>query len=300
MKVTSPARRVAAMIACAACASCGGSEAAPAAAAAIDTSPLGGDRPVEPYVPASYKQGTPTPLVILLHGFGAAGVLEELIFRLKGTAEEKGFLYLAPDGTINAEDKRFWNATDACCDFDGTGVDDVGYLRGLIDEAKARFTVDPKRVFITGHSNGGFMSFRMACDQADVVAAIASLAGSTWLDPTKCSPTEPVSVLEIHGTKDEDVLYEGMPTTPGFPGAKATVAEWAGRGGCDAAPDTSAPPIDISSKIAGAETSIERYNGCDKGGGAELWTMNGEGHIPGTNDAFGPAIIDFLFAHPKP
>jgi polyhydroxybutyrate depolymerase len=285
----------------AACSSAEPSE--PDAIQPIDLSPLGGDRPVDPYVPASYKPGTPTPLVILLHGFGAAGVLQELVYRLKPVAEERGFLYLAPDGTENSESKRFWNATDACCDFEGSGVDDVAYLRGLIDEAKKRFTVDPKRVFVTGHSNGGFMSFRMACDQADVVAAIASLAGSTWKDPSKCSPSEPVSVLAIHGTADEDVLYEGEATTPeyaGYPGAKATIAEWAERAGCDPTPDTTAPPIDISEKIAGAETSITRYKDCQPGGAAELWTMEGEGHIPATGEDFGASIIDFFYAHPKP
>jgi polyhydroxybutyrate depolymerase len=210
-------------------------------------------------------------------------------------------LYLTPDGTLNADKRRFWNATDACCDFGGTGVDDVGYLRGLIDEAKARFSVDPRRVYFVGHSNGGFMSFRMACDQAGVVAGIASLAGSTWLDPAKCNPSEPVSVLHIHGTEDDTVLYDGEPGPPGHPSARATVAEWAKRGGCDAAPDTAAPNLDLSADVEGAETEIERYSkGCDPGGGAELWTMKGEGHLPGTNDTFSPAIVDFLFAHPKP
>jgi polyhydroxybutyrate depolymerase len=267
----------------------------------LDLSPLGGDRPVDPYVPASYEHGTPAPLVILLHGFGAAGILQELVFRLKIVSDEQGFLYLTPDGTLNADGMRFWNATDACCDFGNTGVDDVAYLRDLVKEAKARFSVDPKRVYFVGHSNGGFMAYRMACDEAASVAAVASLAGSTWFDPAKCNPSEPVSVLQIHGTQDDTVLYDGMMGERNYPSAKATVVEWAERGGCDATPDTSAPNLDISADVDGAETKIERYTaGCDPGGGAELWTMLGEGHIPGTNDAFSPAIVDFLFAHPKP
>lgn len=277
-------------------------EPAPPATKPLDLSPLGGDRPVEPYVPASYDHGTPTPLVILLHGFGASGLLQELVFRLRDVSEARGFLYLMPDGTIDQDGKRFWNATDACCDRFGAGVDDVAYLRGLIEEAKERFSVDAKRVYLVGHSNGGFMAHRMACDEADLVAGIASLAGSTWLDPAKCKPSEPVGALQIHGTEDTSVLYEGQVGADGVghPSAEETVARWASLNGCDTTPDTSAAPVDFSPDVDGPETTIERYAGCEGGGAAELWAMVGERHVPGLNESFSPSIIDFFFAHAKP
>jgi polyhydroxybutyrate depolymerase len=268
----------------------------------IDLSPLGGDRPVEPYVPASYRPGTPAPLIILLHGFGASGLLQELVFRLREVSDDRGFLYLMPDGTLDQDDRRFWNATDACCNLYGSEVDDVAYLRGLIDEAKERFSVDPKRVYLVGHSNGGYMAHRMACDEAGVIAAVASLAGSTWLDPAKCKPSEPVSVLQIHGTEDTAVLYEGESVIGeiGYPGAEATVARWAELNGCNPTPDTSAAPIDFSPDVGGPETTITRYAGCENGSQSELWAMVGERHVPGLNETFSPAIVDFLFDHPKP
>jgi polyhydroxybutyrate depolymerase len=90
---------------------------------------------------------------------------------------------------------RFWNATDACCDVDASGVDDSSYLAGLINEIGSHVAVDPRRVFVVGHSNGAFMSYRMACDHADTIAAIVSLAGAPPADPAACRPTEPVAIL---------------------------------------------------------------------------------------------------------
>jgi polyhydroxybutyrate depolymerase len=285
-------------------AACSSAEPAPAPLEQepIDLSPLGGDRPVEPYVPASYKPETPAPLVILLHGFGASGLLQELVFRLREVSEERGFLYLMPDGTLDADGKRFWNATDACCNRYGSEVDDVAYLRALIAEAKERFSVDPKRVYLVGHSNGGFMAHRMACDEAGAVAAVASLAGSTWLDPARCKPSEPVAVLQIHGTEDTSVLFEGELTSAeiGYPGADETTARWAELNGCDPTPQ-SAAPIDFSPDVDGPETTITRFTaGCDGASGAELWTMVGERHVPGLSKSFSPAIVDFFFDHAKP
>ena len=105
--------------------------------------------------------------------------------KFRPLAEARGFLYCYPDGTIDRWGNRFWNATDACCDFGNTGVDDAGYLRGVIEEIARRFAVDRKRVYLIGHSNGGFMAYRMACQSADLIAGIASLAGTTFLEPSQ-------------------------------------------------------------------------------------------------------------------
>ncbi len=148
------------------------------------------------------------PLVVLLHGLGSSGATMEEYFQLQPLAESKGFLLALPDGTKHADGARFWNATDACCGF-GSTVDDVAYLGSVIDEVEGARNVDRSRVYVMGHSNGGFMSYRMACDVADRVAAIASVAGATWADPSKCTPSEPVSVLQVHGTADEGIRYDG-------------------------------------------------------------------------------------------
>jgi polyhydroxybutyrate depolymerase len=109
-------------------------------------------------------------------------------------ADARGVLYAAPDGRLEPGGARFWSATDACCNFVGAPDDDSAYLRGLIDQIDAHpdIAVDRDRIFFAGLSNGGFMSHRMACDHADLVAAIASQAGAAFNDPARCLPASPV------------------------------------------------------------------------------------------------------------
>jgi polyhydroxybutyrate depolymerase len=257
----------------------------------------GGDRPVTVEVPPGYDPTVPAPLLILLHGFTASGLLQEIYFQLGPIAEERGMFYAHPDGTVNADGSRFWNATDACCDFDGTGVDDSGYLAGLVDEIAATVNVDPSRVYFAGHSNGGYMSYRMACDHADRIAAIVTLAGAMWKDSSKCGASEPVSVLQVHGDQDASVAYED---TAEHPGALESVAYWAKLGGCGDTPVADSDLLDLDDGIAGADTRVERFEGCDAGLGMELWTIEGGSHIPELLPAFGTGAVDFLLAHPKP
>ncbi|MGE0323740.1 MAG: PHB depolymerase family esterase [Polyangiaceae bacterium] len=264
----------------------------------VDTSPMGGDRPVTPFVPESYDPSQPTPLIVMLHGFGANGAAEELVvLKLKPLATEKNFIYIYPDGTTGADGKRFWNATDACCDFGNTGVDDVAYIAGLIDEAKQRYNVDDKRVYVIGHSNGGFMSHRFGCDRADLVAGIASLAGEMWSDESKCAPSAPVNALQMHGTSDETVSYL---TVPGVPGAEDSVDTWATKNGCTGSLTPLGEPVDYEAGVSGSETDKLEYTECPTGGAVELWKMNGVGHIPNFTDEYRRALVDWLLAHPKP
>src|SRR5262249_57996546 len=97
----------------------------------------------------------------------------ESYLKLTPLSDARGFLYAYPDGTVDALGLRFWNATDACCDTGNTMVDDSGYLSGLIVQIEARYTVDPKRVFVVGHSNGGVIGDRLACGHRRQVAATA-------------------------------------------------------------------------------------------------------------------------------
>jgi polyhydroxybutyrate depolymerase len=267
--------------------------------------PIGGDRPVTVQVPSGAMPGVKMPLVILLHGYGVDGTVEELYFEIGTLANKHGFYFAAPSGTVDSMGNYYWNATDACCDFDMKGVDDSTYLSTVITEIEARYPIDPKRVYLVGHSNGGFMSYRMACDHGDQIAAIASLAGAMWDDVSKCPAMSTVSVAQIHGTNDTEVPYDGAPAMAPFPGAvpsaMTTVQDWVTIDGCSPTPDTSAPPLDFDGNIPGPETTITRWEqGCKPGGGVELWTMQMGTHIPGITDAGREAIIAFLYAHPKP
>ena len=288
------------------------SSATPSVSAAASTAAVvvGGDRPVTVHVPPGYDPATPAPLLIVLHGFGSSGKEHDAYFHLGEEAARRGYLYAYPDGSRDRGGDRFWNATDACCDFDPTGVDDAAYLSGIIKEIQASFSVDPKRVDVIGHSNGGFMSYALACAHADQIAAIASLAGATFVDPTRCTPTEPVAVLEIHGTADDTIAYAGGTidlgagrTAAPYPGAEASVATWATYDGCgassvvDGAIDVDA---DVGSPDAPEEATVTRWTGCRPGGAAELWTIPGGGHGPNLSAAFPAAVLDFFEAHPKP
>src|SRR5207302_8453613 len=170
------------------------------------------------------------------------------------------FLYAYPDGTIDKMGNRFWNADDACCNFDKSTVDDVAYIDAIIEDVAKKYNLDRQRIFVFRHSNGGFMAHRLACDLSPKIAAIGALAGDAWNDPTKCKPTQPVSVLQIHGTADQTILYNGgsIAGVP-YPSATASVATWAGKNGCSNMLADTMMPIDIESALAGAETAVLRH-----------------------------------------
>lgn len=260
---------------------------------------FGGDRPVTLQVPAAYDGTTPAPLVILLHGYGVDGGIQEAYMHLGDLVDAHGVFLAAPDGTTDPQGYRFWNATDACCNFYGSSVDDVAYVEGLIHDIEHDYKIDPKRIFLVGHSNGGFMAHRMACDDAPEIAAIVSLAGAQWENASKCSPSEPVSVLQIHGTLDDEILYAGGTTTVPYPGAVETVTRWQQYDGCAAGLSTNGT-IDLDSNLAGAETVESSFPGCPAGIGVELWTIQDGTHIPALTTDFPNQIYDWLAAHPKP
>jgi polyhydroxybutyrate depolymerase len=264
---------------------------------------IGGERPVTVVVPSSYD-GSPTPLVVLLHGYGASAVLQDIYFGLSALAESRGFVLALPDGTLDTSGRRFWNAGDACCDFGEAEVDDVGYLTSVLDELEASYAIDPKRVFFVGHSNGGFMSYRMACDLAGRVAAVASLAGAMPLEASACAPSEPVSVLQVHGTLDETVPYEGGELDVAglvaiIPSAEESALAWVAHDGCSASPTVEAP-LDFEAGLDGAETERRVYSPCEQTSEVALWTIDGGEHLPQLSPEAAPAMIDWLLAHPKP
>ena len=260
---------------------------------------IGGDeRPAEVDIPTDYDPAVPHPLVMVLHGFGATGFVETAYLQLFDFVDEKQFVLIYPDGTLNDEGERFWNATAACCAPDDS-VDDVRYLSGLIEEAQQTYNIDPKRVYLVGHSNGGFMSFRMACEASEIITAIVSLAGSTFDDPADCAPaTIPVSVLAVHGTADDTVPYDGRPDL--YPGAVETTERFATAGGCDVGSPTDEGSVDLVPGLDGAETDKVAYaTGCEEGTDAALWTINDGSHIPVFSAEFADMTTDWLFGHSR-
>lgn len=255
-------------------------------------------RPYDFNVPSNYDPQKPTPLLVLLHGYGETGFVQDAYFGLGQIADKKGMLYAFPNGTVDAKGQHFWNATDACCNFNNSPVDDVAYVTAVIDDMSAHYNVDPKRVFLAGHSNGGFMSHRMACDRADRIAAIVALAGDNWKDVSRCKPSQPVAVLQVHGDADTEVNFAGTQLEPS---AQASIQSWVTLDGCNPAGDGSAMNIDLDTAVPGAETSITKWSGCKPGGGAEFWVMHDVAHLPHFQEPLWPELLtDWLLAHPKP
>jgi pimeloyl-ACP methyl ester carboxylesterase len=177
-------------------------------------------------------------------------------------------------------------------------------LRALIEQVQLQLNIDSRSIHMFGHSNGGFMSYRMACDYADLIASIASLAGATYSDPLLCTPTEPVHVLQMHGTADTVIQYGGgvvpFPGGGAYPGAVETVEQWGFADGCSSGFVT-LPSLDLDAGIPGLETTVRQYaSDCLPGGSGELWTIVGGNHLPMFSAGFSPSVVEFLLAHPKP
>ncbi|HVW34686.1 MAG TPA: alpha/beta fold hydrolase [Acidimicrobiia bacterium] len=270
-----------------------------AGAAPAPAGPTAG-RPYGLEVPRGYDGRARIPLVVLLHGYTSNGAAQAAYFRLVAEADKAGFLLAYPDGTRDRLNNRFWNATDACCDFFRTGVDDVAYLDAMIGEIEARYPVDPARVYLVGHSNGAFMAHRYACDRAARVAAIVTLAGMTWKDQGRCPGGSAVSVLHVHGRQDETINYNGGATPEGvYPGAVETAGDWAAQDGCSGALAATGRTFDLDSTVPGAETDEQATAGCPAGVAVDLWTIEGGHHVPAFNDRWADAIWAFMATHPK-
>lgn len=249
-------------------------------------------RPFRLHVPAGYDPAAPTPLLVGLHGYTSDSGELDSYFGLTAASDERGFLLALPDGLENPRGDRYWNAVDGgCCDFSGADTDDSGYLSRLIDHVRSSYAVGP--VALVGHSNGGYMSHRLACEHADQVDAIASLAGPLPADTSRCAPSRPVRVLHVHGDADDTVPYLGGALSSAS--AEETVEAWARLDGCEPSP-LPLPAMDLDASIPGPETTVLRYaDGCAEGLRVELWTIAGGGHVPELGPAFTPAVLDFLF-----
>jgi polyhydroxybutyrate depolymerase len=258
-----------------------------------------GDLPLT--VPASYSANDPAPLLVLLHGYGSSGAGQDAYMKFSALANDYGYLFIAPDGKqeTGGRNNRFWNASEACCNFFGSTDDDAAYIINIVSQIKERYAIDNDRVYLVGHSNGGFMSYSIAQRYSDTIAAIASLAGAE-AGEARPAPENPVHVLQIHGTQDGTIAYGGNEIQGNaYPGAVETVERWAQYNGCQMSGEEVAQ-LDLERRLPGYDTRVVRYDeGCNPGGSSELWTIDGGSHIPAISDSFSENVVEWLFAHPK-
>jgi polyhydroxybutyrate depolymerase len=257
----------------------------------------GGDRSTSVDLPNGYNPNNPAPLLLDLHGFMGDGLSQQRFSRLSNVARENGFVYAAPDGLRNSNGDQFWNASRACCNFDRTDIDDAAFLKSLIDEISEKVAIDPKRIYIFGHSNGAFMSYKFACTYPDTVAAIVGVAGAMDSVGNDCAISSPVSVLEIHGTADTVIRFTGGAIAGNsYTSVAQTLDIWRKLDKCVGAP-MAKENIDIDESIDGAETKV--FESTCTNSTVTSWQIVDGLHGPAFSPTFPKAIVQWLLANPK-
>lgn len=230
----------------------------------------GSMRAYEVQVPAAYDDTSPVPLVLDIHGYTSSADQQEGYSGFSALAEKEGFIVVRPSGSGFLSS---WNGGPLCCGTAASeGLDDVGLMKAIVAEVSALVCVDPRRVYATGLSNGGAMSHRLACEAADVFAAIAPVSWPIALSSfTECTPSRPIAVMHSHGTGDFIVPYGGgfgKPSTP------ESFAYWGQVDGC-----TGEPVVTYTKGNSACAT----YETCGAGVKVTLCTVAG-GHVLYGND----------------
>ncbi|MFQ5804597.1 MAG: alpha/beta hydrolase family esterase [Candidatus Methylomirabilales bacterium] len=241
------------------------------------------------YTPSSHKGNDPIPLVIVFHGGLGNGLKIAKQTGFNAVAESAGFAAVYPDSL------KYWNDGR---DTTAAGVDDVAFVRVLIDHLVKGRNIDRQRVYATGASNGGMFTLRLACDMSDQVAAFAPVIASMPVAYTsRCKPKRPVAMMMINGTADGFIPWQGGVVRSGWMrGAGGnvisvpdTVAFWVKHNTCSAhASVESLPDVD---KNDGATVEVWHYRGCQDGVVLKLVKIEGGGHTwPGSPVRIGPLL----------
>lgn len=228
-------------------------------------------------LPPAYDGRRALPLVILFHGGGGSGRQARGQYGMTELARREGFIIVYPDGSSRRGPLLTWNAGTCCGYARNRRIDEIAFVRAMLDSLQATLRIDPARVYATGISNGGMMAYLAACALGGRIAAIGVVAGEMTVDD--CRPPRPVAVLAIHGTADEHLPFDGgrgsasldpHDTRP----VSYAIDTWRRIDGCSATPSVTR---------AGAVTHT-RYAGCAGGTAVELYAIAGGGHAwPGAD-----------------
>lgn len=219
------------------------------------------------YVPKSYQPGQPTPLVLSIHGFASWPQNQMELSQWNEVADRQGFIMVYPSGT--GFPKRW--ATGGFSGQGGSPEIEVEFISSLIDRISSQYSIDPKRIYATGLSNGGGMSYLLACRLSQRIAAIGTVAGAYVEPPGGCSPARPLPVIAFHGTADPIVPYlGGAVERSGYrlPVIADWVKAWAQRNACT---QTQTLPQ------AGSVSAV-KYTACTQNADVVFYTVSGGGH----------------------
>ena len=287
------------------------------------------------HVPKNFKRSAKQKLIFQFHGSPSRGDAEMALIQLYAEAERKGnsYVVVVPFGTAAlGSSESCWEgeaARDVVFAFNhdpnlgatyAAGVDDVSFVRAIVDDLERYMEVDRNAIFAAGMSGGGFMSYRLACEAADLFAAIAPVAGVENL--MNCEPSRPIGVLQFHGTEDQNAPYNGRVCVddagnpcglcPGFDdvtgeclwqdSARHSFEAFGSHNGCTAGPTV---VQELDRRNDGTSVTVEEYSGCDDGVEVKFVTINGGGHAwPGSlvrqRGGIFPWLRTFIWAAVEP
>lgn len=210
------------------------------------------------HVPPGLDPNTPAPLIFNFHGFTMTGAGEQAFSRMDTLSDAEGVIVVYPDGLANS-----WNAGACCGDSATKGVDDVGFVRALHAHLATQVCYDPRRVYSTGMSNGGFLTNRLACEAADLFAAFGPVSSVNGMET--CEPSRPVPVIAFNGTDDILVAYDGLL----YISVPESFAAWGARNGCVGEPEPG--------KVNG-DGHCATFTDCAGGVQVTQCTLEGMGH----------------------
>ncbi len=230
------------------------------------------ERTYQYFLPPNYTAGNELPLVINLHGITSNAAQQSFYSGFTAVADTANFILCHPDGTdIVGGTGKQWNVNFP---FSPNTTDDVGFINALIDTLHAQFDINLDKVYVTGMSNGGYMAYKLACELTDKITAIASVTGSMVpVEAMDCNPSSTIPVLQIHGTADPTVAYNGSDF--GIP-IEDLVAQWVAHNQCTTTPEIFAfPDIDTDDMC-----TVERiaYNDCDTDRKVHFYKIDGGEH----------------------
>ena len=255
-------------------------------------------RSFDVHVPPSYRAGTQMPLVMNFHGGGSTPAGQRAMTLMNLTSNQKGFIAVYPQGsprTTNPNDTNyFWNPGLGDLGYmypltNIKNINDVGFVSDLLDDMEERFTVNTKKVYATGMSNGGIMTHTLGCKLANRIAAIAPVEGELWLDSSLCTPSRAMPVLIVHGTADTYIPYNGgVPICTAladndWKSVDDAVNIWRGENSCSTASTTQQITSDVSCKTYSSCSGTSEVSVCTVTGGGHTWS-GGLGYIPPSAD----------------
>jgi polyhydroxybutyrate depolymerase len=229
------------------------------------------------HVPPKLDPKQPTPVVLAFHGAATNASIMAVSTGLSNKADEAGFIVVYPNGIGKGDVLLVWNAGGWHGLKAENEIDDVKFVRELLDDLSKVVNVDPKRIYATGMSNGGMMCYRLAAEMSNRIAAIAPVSGTLAVE--KCSPARPVPVIHFHGTEDKLVPFSGPSQRTAkvltFKSVEETIRTWVKLDGCPTTPTTTKLPHKEDDG-----TTVERRSYAPGRDGAEviLYVINGGGH----------------------